>query len=101
MQKRLEISEIQNQLENLRNWDFTPESISKVYLFKDFKQAIEFVNQVANAAEEMDHHPDINIFGWNKVRISLSTHSAKGLTQLDFDLSNKIENIFKNFNFEE
>lgn len=100
MPNRLDIYEIQKQMENLPQWELSPETITKIYTFKDFKQSFEFVKQVAEVAEEMDHHPDILIFGWNKVRITLSTHSAKGLTHLDFELSNKIESIYNNLKFE-
>ena len=45
-----------------------------------------FVNRVAQAAEEADHHPDILVHGWNSVRLTLTTHSEGGLTEADFDL---------------
>lgn len=96
MSHRIEFDKIQKLMEDIPSWEFSPESISKTYIFKDFKQAIKFVNLVGDAAEMIDHHPDIFIFGWNKVQIKLSTHSAKGLTQLDYDLSHKIEEIFNN-----
>lgn len=101
MQSRLEIKEIQKQLENLPLWDFSSETISKTYQLVDFKQVVEFVNRVAELAEQMDHHPDILIFGCNKVKITLSTHSARGLTHLDFELSTKIENLFNNLKIED
>ncbi len=96
MNRRLEFNEIQYKMENIPSWELSSEFISKTYTFENFKQAINFTQIVGDAAEELDHHPDILIFGWNKVRITLSTHSAKGLTQLDFDLSDKIEKIFNN-----
>lgn len=100
MQKLLEFDEIQQKMVELPSWELSSDSINKTFHLSNFKQAIKFVNLVGDAAEEMDHHPDIYIFGWNKVRFTLSTHSVNGLTQLDFDLSNKIENIFNNLNFE-
>lgn len=96
MNKRIEFNELQNKLLDIPSWEYSSEYISKTYTFNNFKQAINFTQLVGDAAEELDHHPDILIFGWNKVRITLSTHSAKGLTQLDFDLSDKIEKIFNN-----
>ncbi len=101
MRNRLETKEIQKQLENLPLWEFSSETISKIYQLKNFKQAVEFVNRIAEVAEQMDHHPDILIFGWNKVKITLSTHSARGLTHLDFELSIKIENLFNNLKIED
>ena len=55
---------------------------------------INFVNLIADLAEEMDHHPDILISNYNKVTITLTTHSAKGLTENDFNLVEKIEKVF-------
>lgn len=100
MNNQLEYPAIQENLIELPNWELTSDNISKTYILKDFKEAIKFINLVGDAAEEMDHHPDILLFGWNKVRITITTHSAKGLTQLDFDISTKIEKIFNNLNFE-
>lgn len=64
--------------------------LKKEYVFADFIQAIEFVNQVADLAESEGHHPDISIH-YNKVVIELWTHSAKGLTENDFILASKID----------
>ena len=60
---------------------------------KDFKSALEFVNKVGAEAESMDHHPDILMHSWNKVKISVSTHSEGGVTEKDFKLAGKIEGI--------
>jgi 4a-hydroxytetrahydrobiopterin dehydratase len=57
----------------------------------DFAAAMAFVNAVADAAEAANHHPDILIHGWNKVRLSITNHSAGGLTQADFDLAATID----------
>ena len=62
------------------------------FLFEDFKEAIQFVNKVAELAEQEGHHPDITI-SWNKVRLVLSTHSIGGLSENDFILAAKIDNI--------
>ncbi len=59
----------------------------------DFAAAIEFVNRVAEAAEAADHHPDILVHGWNRVRLRLSTHSAGGLTERDFALAGTIDEL--------
>ncbi|MCX6394638.1 MAG: 4a-hydroxytetrahydrobiopterin dehydratase [Solirubrobacterales bacterium] len=59
--------------------------------FADFASAWAFADQVAGLAEAADHHPDILAHGWNKVRVTLSTHSAGGVTQLDVDLSRAID----------
>ena len=61
--------------------------------FADFAAAIAFVNDVAQAAEAADHHPDILVHGWNKVRLTLSTHSQGGLTDADFQLAGQIDRL--------
>ena len=59
----------------------------------DFAAAIAFVNRVAEAAEAANHHPDILVHGWNKVRLTLSTHSQGGLTDADFALAREIDRL--------
>lgn len=63
--------------------------ITKEFTFKDFKEAMAFVNKVADLAESEGHHPDIYIF-WNLVRFELTTHAMKGLSENDFILAAKI-----------
>lgn len=57
-----------------------------VFEFKNFMQAILFLNAVAHLAEAADHHPDLCVHGWNKLAVTLSTHSAGGITDKDFAL---------------
>jgi 4a-hydroxytetrahydrobiopterin dehydratase len=57
------------------------------WTFEDFAAALEFVQRVGAAAEAAGHHPDILLHGWNRVRLTLSTHSAGGLTGADFELA--------------
>jgi 4a-hydroxytetrahydrobiopterin dehydratase len=59
----------------------------------DFAAAIALVNRVAALAEEANHHPDILVHGWNKVRLSLTNHSAGGLTDADFQLAGRIDEL--------
>jgi len=68
-------------------WTREGEEIVREWKFKDFTEAIAFVNQVADAAEAANHHPDILLHGWNKVRLSLTNHSAGGLTEADFEIA--------------
>jgi 4a-hydroxytetrahydrobiopterin dehydratase len=74
-------------------WRQEGESLVRDYKFKDFAEAIGFVNRVAAAAEEANHHPDILIHGWNKVRLTLSTHSEGKVTQADHDLAAGIDGL--------
>jgi 4a-hydroxytetrahydrobiopterin dehydratase len=68
-------------------------SIEREESFADFAAAIAFVNRVAEAAEAANHHPDILVHGWNKVRLTLSTHSQGGLTAADFDLAETLDGL--------
>ena len=61
--------------------------------FKDFAAALAFVNRVAEAAEDANHHPDILIHGWNKVRLTLSTHSEGRVTDADHAMAQRIDGI--------
>lgn len=69
--------------------------IEREFSFKDFEQALAFANAVGEIAEAESHHPDIFIHSWNKVRIDLSTHAIKGLSENDFILAAKIDAIQK------
>lgn len=87
--------EILERLKSLNGWIYVNNSISKQFDFKDFIEAISFVNSIALEAEKMDHHPDILIHSWNKVKINISTHSAGGVTEKDFELAKKIQERLK------
>jgi 4a-hydroxytetrahydrobiopterin dehydratase len=73
------------------DWQRQDQAIVREWKLDDFAQAVAFVNRVAGAAEAANHHPDIHIHGWNKVRLELSTHSEGGLTQADFDMAARID----------
>ncbi|MFZ1517424.1 MAG: 4a-hydroxytetrahydrobiopterin dehydratase [Ignavibacteriaceae bacterium] len=89
--EKLSVDVITSRLHQLNNWKFENDSISKQFQFKDFIEALSFVNAVGLESEKMDHHPDILMFAWNKVKITISTHSAGGVTDKDFILAQKIE----------
>lgn len=72
-------------------WERDGDTIVREWKLADFAAAIAFVNRVAELAERVGHHPDIIIHGWNKVRLELSTHSAGGLTDADFELAAAID----------
>lgn len=86
---------IRQGLEKVPGWERTGKEIKKKFTFKNFVTALRFVNKVGELAESMDHHPDILIHGYKFVTLTLSTHSAGGLTRMDFDLSQKIEKTAK------
>ena len=68
-------------------------AIAREWKLADFAAAIAFVNRVAEAAEQANHHPDIHVHGWNKVRLELCTHSEGGLTQADLDMAARIDSL--------
>jgi 4a-hydroxytetrahydrobiopterin dehydratase len=82
--------EIEKNLSKIPGWKRSGREISRLYTFSGFIAAIAFVNHVADLAEAMDHHPDI-LIQYKKVKLTLSTHSAGGLTDLDFRLAQKID----------
>ena len=86
----LDEEEIEQRLDEIGDWEREGDDIQKVFEFDDFATSIKFVNDVAKLAERYDHHPDIDI-RYNKVKLSLSTHSEGGLTARDFDVANEIE----------
>jgi 4a-hydroxytetrahydrobiopterin dehydratase len=74
-------------------WRREGDAIVREWELEDFSGAMEFVNRVADAAQDANHHPDIHVHGWNKVRLELSTHSEGGLTQGDFDMASRIDEL--------
>jgi 4a-hydroxytetrahydrobiopterin dehydratase len=84
--------QIQRQLAG-SEWARDGEAIVREYKLADFAAAIAFVNRVAELAEAANHHPDILVHGWNKVRLNLSTHSEGGLTGADFALALQIDGL--------
>jgi 4a-hydroxytetrahydrobiopterin dehydratase len=84
---------IQTLLGELSEWAVVREHhLRKEYKFKNFREALDFVNRVGELAEEQGHHPDI-CFGWGKVEITIWTHKIDGLTESDFILAAKIDNL--------
>ena len=81
------------RLKSVPGWAKRAQAIRRTFEFKGFSGSIRFVNRVAAAAERRDHHPDIDI-RWNKVRLTLSTHSEGGLTEKDFSLARQCDRIF-------
>ena len=84
--------DIKDWLKKLPEWDLDKKHIERTFEFDDFTLAMDFVNSVAEIAEEDDHHPEIDI-RYNKVRVALSTHSEGGLTDLDFEVAEKIDTL--------
>lgn len=92
--KPLTEDKIKKILPEISGWEVVQnKSIARDFAFKNFKEAMEFVNRVAELAEAEGHHPDIFLHGWNKVRLELSTHAIGGLSENDFILAAKIDTL--------
>ena len=74
-------------------WRREGSEIVREWKFADFRAALDFVNRVGEAAEQANHHPDVLLHSYNRVRLRLSTHSAGGLTQSDFALADTIDGL--------
>ena len=86
--------EINSKLEELNGWSYENNSIHKEYKKSNFTNALGFVTMIGVEAEKMDHHPDILMYGWNKVKITISTHSEGGVTEKDIKLAQTIEKLY-------
>jgi 4a-hydroxytetrahydrobiopterin dehydratase len=83
-------SEIDSRLAELDGWEREGETIVKTFELADFVGSVEFIDKLVEPAEEMGHHPDLSA-SWNKVRVSITTHAAGGLTENDFELAKRID----------
>ena len=82
--------EVRAGLERLEGWEREGDAIRRTFRFRDFVGSVEFVNRLVEPAEAMNHHPDLEV-SWNRVTVSLSTHSRGGITQSDLELAARIE----------
>jgi 4a-hydroxytetrahydrobiopterin dehydratase len=73
------------------DWKLEDEMIVRDLKFEDFAAAIAYIDRVAAVAETHNHHPDMLIHGWNKVKLSLTNHAAGGLTEIDFDMAARFD----------
>tara|TARA_B100000029_G_scaffold512416_1_gene609028 strand:+ start:21993 stop:22274 length:282 start_codon:yes stop_codon:yes gene_type:complete len=93
MAQKLTDIQIEEGIAELTGWSIEGNSIQKSFSLEDHIVAMGFVNRIAMVAEVMNHHPEIQMV-YNKVAITLSTHDAGGVTELDLDLAQKIEAYF-------
>ena len=87
---RLDDQQIEDKLSGLEGWERSGDAIEKRFELDDFKGSVDFVNRITPEAEEMNHHPDLAI-SWNKVTVTVTTHSEGGLTDNDFELAKRID----------
>ena len=83
---------VEKQLKRLPGWKLEQNAISKEFTFKNFKNAFRFMSLCAEIAEEMQHHPEWSN-NYNKVTVRLTTHSAGGVTESDFELARRMDEI--------
>ena len=93
--KPLQRSEFVQYLPQVKEWEVVEDGkkFQRTFKFKNFKEALDFVNKVGAIAEEENHHPNIFLYGWNKVRIPLFTHAIGGLSMNDFIMAAKIDRL--------
>jgi 4a-hydroxytetrahydrobiopterin dehydratase len=87
---RLTDAEIDERLSGMNGWERSGEAIVKQFDNGDFKGSVDFVNRLTPEAEEMNHHPDLEI-SWSTVTVTITTHSQGGLTENDFELARRID----------
>lgn len=95
--KPLSIKEAKELLVQLSGWNLSNDSkcLWREYVMKDFRAAVELIQRIAEVAESEDHHPDLYLTSYRKLRIELATHSIGGLSENDFILAAKIDRLPK------
>ena len=83
---------IQERIKKIPEWELNEDSISRSFEFDEYQFAIDFVNTIAEIAEEAQHHPDISI-NYTNVTLVLTTHSKGGLTESDFEVALRIDSL--------
>ncbi len=83
---------LERELRKLQGWERGEHEIVKTYRFKDFKEAMAFVNEVARVAEARNHHPDI-LIQYNRVKLTLSTHDEGGVTEKDLAMAKQCDDL--------
>ncbi|QDU40873.1 Putative pterin-4-alpha-carbinolamine dehydratase [Maioricimonas rarisocia] len=91
----LERDKVEQTLAELNGWDLDEggKMIRRKWATRDFKTAVEFVNRVADVAEQEQHHPDLHLTGYRNVTIELTTHAIDGLSENDFIVAAKIDDL--------
>ena len=89
----LEDKKVQELIKEVPEWMLEEGKVVRRFKFKNFREAIAFANKVADLAEAENHHPNISIFGWNKVKLIFFTHAIKGLSENDFIMAAKVNQI--------
>lgn len=91
MSEQLDMEEIIDRIAEYEGWEQDGPWLVKQYEFEDFTAAMDFVNDVADVAEDLNHHPDISIQNYDQVVLAITTHEAGGITGQDFDFVDRVE----------
>jgi 4a-hydroxytetrahydrobiopterin dehydratase len=90
---KLDEIEIKKRLENLKGWKVEGIYLVKHLKFENFVSAVNFINKIVPIAEELEHHPDLELKNYNELIIRITTHDEGGITELDFELAKKIDEL--------
>ena len=93
--KKMQMSAARRYMPMVKGWKLGKDKISTDKKFKDFRDAMKFINRVAALAQSEDHHPDMRLYSWNRVGLELYTHAIGGLSQNDFILAAKINKMLE------
>ncbi len=89
---KLAPGQVADRLSQVTGWELSQGAITAVFQFKDFAEAMQFVNRAADVAEALDHHPDM-LIRYNSVQLTVFTHSEGGLTEKDFELAARVNQL--------
>ena len=90
---KLSEAEIAQQLAALKGWQREGDAITREFVLAGFTEAAQFIVRIAPIANAIDHHPDLQLYRYKRVKVVLTTHSAGGITRNDFDLAAKIDTL--------
>ncbi|MFB6166887.1 MAG: 4a-hydroxytetrahydrobiopterin dehydratase [Candidatus Nanohaloarchaea archaeon] len=85
--------EILDRLSDYEGWEEDGRWLVKQFEFEDFREAVDFVEDVAEAAEDLAHHPDIGVRNYNEVVLSITSHEEGGITEKDFEFVDRVEEL--------
>ncbi len=85
--------EVMVHLSSLKKWNYEDRHLIRTIQLPDFMSCVDFVNKIAAKAESLDHHPDLLLFDYNKVKVAVTTHSQGGVTEKDFKLAQFVDTL--------
>ena len=89
---RLSVTEIQEKLSTLNEWEFKDNTIRKTFTFETYMESIGFINRLAEIAEEANHHPDM-VVGWCRIDVAFTSHDQGGVTLACIEMAKKAESV--------